>query len=70
MSLFRFIHIGEPIPLGILHDGFVTESASGMKTASIIVFIPIIRFVPSQDSVIEPGHRLEGMDIPDESKNH
>ena len=69
MSLFRFIHIGEPIPLGILHDGFVTESASGMKTASIIVFIPIIRFVPSQDPMIEPGHCLEGMDIPDESKD-
>jgi hypothetical protein len=69
MSLFRFIHIGEPIPLGILHDGFVTESASGMKTTSIIVFIPIIRFVPFQDPMIEPGHCLEGMDIPDESKD-
>ena len=69
MSLFRLIHIGEPIPLGILHDGFVTESTSGMKTASIIVFIPIIRFVPSQDSMKEPGHCLEGMGIPDESKD-
>ena len=70
MSLFRLIHIGEPISLGILHDGFVTESTSGMKAASIIIFIPIIRFVPSQDSMIEPGHRLEGMNKTDDYKDN